>query len=66
MTSVQVDPNRCRAYGLCVGLHPEVFAIPPGSPVVVVQKRELDDDDIEDVEEAIRACPSQALSLVRE
>lgn len=64
MTSVSVDPKKCRDYGICVAVHPEVFAIPPGSPVAVVLKDNLDADDLEDVQEAVRACPAQALTLV--
>ncbi|RBY79858.1 ferredoxin [Geodermatophilus sp. TF02-6] len=64
MTSVKVDPGRCTAYGLCVGIHPEVFNVPPGSPIAVVTREVLTPDDLEDVQEAIRACPAQALTLV--
>lgn len=64
MTAVAVDPGRCMAYGLCVGIHPDVFALPQGSPAAVVTREVLLPDDLEDVEEAIRACPAQALTLV--
>ena len=64
MTTVTVDTNKCRDYGICVAIHPEVFAIPPGSPVAVVLKERLDADDLEDVNEAVRSCPAQALTLV--
>ncbi|MCI3270732.1 ferredoxin [Streptomyces cylindrosporus] len=64
MTSVTVDPGRCTAYGICVGIHPEVFAVPPGSPLTVVTRDVLTEDDLEDVREAVRACPAQALRLV--
>lgn len=64
MTTVTVDPGRCTAYGICVGIHPDVFAVPPGSPIAVITRDVLGDDDLEDVAEAIRACPAQALTLV--
>ncbi|MGX4693608.1 ferredoxin [Streptomyces sp. JNUCC 63] len=64
MTSVTVDPGRCTAYGICVGIHPEVFAVPAGSPVAVVTRDVLSEDDLEDVQEAVRACPAQALRLI--
>ena len=66
MTSVTVDPGRCTAYGICVGIHPDVFSMPAGSPIVVVTRDVLTDDDLEDVQEAIRACPAQALTLVED
>ncbi|MDN5796414.1 MAG: ferredoxin [Intrasporangium sp.] len=60
---VTVDPTRCQAYGLCVGLSPDVFDIPPGSPVAVVRRDIVDGDDLADVEEAVRNCPAQAISI---
>lgn len=66
MTSVTVDPGRCTAYGICVGIHPDVFAIPDGSSFAVVTREVLTDDDLEDVQEAVRACPAQALILAED
>ncbi|WP_323101297.1 ferredoxin [Intrasporangium sp. YIM S08009] len=66
MSKVLLDQGLCRAYGLCVTVHPEVFALPPGSPVAVVVRDIVDDDDLADVREAVRACPAQAISLVEE
>ena len=63
MTRVTVDAGRCAAYGLCVGIHPDVFAVPAGSPVAVVTREVLTEDDLEDVQEAVRTCPAQALTL---
>lgn len=64
MTRVVVDGTRCTAYGLCVGIHPDVFAVPLGSPVAVVLREELEPEDLDDVAEAVRTCPAQALTLV--
>lgn len=66
MTTVSVDPGRCTAYGICVGIHPDVFSIPSGSPVAIVTRDVLTDDDVEDVREAVRACPAQALTLLED
>lgn len=66
MTKVVVDQGLCRAYGLCVAAHPDIFQLPPGSPVAVVAREVIDADDLEDVREAIRACPTQAISLSEE
>lgn len=60
-----LDTTRCQGYGLCVGIHPDVFDVPAGSPVAVVLRDIVDGDDLADVEEAARACPAQAISLVR-
>jgi ferredoxin len=60
---VVVDGSRCQAYGVCVTIHPEVFDVPPGQPAAVVLRDVVDAEDREDVEEAARACPAQAISL---
>ncbi len=62
-TRVIVDQNLCRGYGLCVTAHPEVFLLPVGSPVAVLGREVIGPEDREDVEEAIRLCPAQAISL---
>jgi len=66
VTKVVVDQGLCRGYGLCVTAHPDIFVIPPGSPVAVVTGDVVDGDDLEDVREAIRVCPAQAISLAEE
>jgi len=59
--SVRVDENICLGNGLCVDLAPQYF--------------ELDEDDLsvvkgspseDDVLEAIRACPTQAIYVVED
>ncbi len=60
---VLLNQQRCHGYGLCVTIHPEVFLVPPGSPVAILIRDVVGDDDREDVEEAIRVCPAQAISL---
>ena len=62
---VIVDTARCQAYGLCVAIHPEVFDVPDGATTAHVLRDVIDDDDRRDVEEAIHACPAQAISLQR-
>lgn len=66
MTKVVLDQGLCRAYGLCVTAHPDIFLLPPGSPVAVVTREVVDADDLEDVKEAVRVCPAQAISLAEE
>ncbi|WP_432841941.1 ferredoxin [Dactylosporangium sp. CA-092794] len=60
---VAVDASRCQAYGLCVAVHPDVFDVPAGSPTAVVLRDVVGAGDLDDVEQAVRACPAQALSL---
>lgn len=63
-TKVVLDQGKCRAYGLCVTAHPEVFMLPSGSPVAVVIRDVVGSDDLDDVQEAVRVCPAQAISIV--
>jgi ferredoxin len=64
-TDVVVDTSRCQAYGLCVAIAPDVFDVPPGSPVAVVLESAVAQETVADVEEAVRSCPAQALTLRR-
>ena len=64
MHKVVVDNNLCRNYGLCAGIQPDVFFIPPGAPFPVLTRDVIDDADLEDVLGAVRSCPSQAISVV--
>ncbi len=60
---VFVEVSRCQAYELCVAINPEVFEVSPEATVAHVLRDVTDDEDRKDVEEAIRACPAQAISL---
>lgn len=64
MTTVTVDPTRCALYGICVAVHPEVFEISAGGSAVTVIRDELEPDGLDDVREAVRGCPAQALTLM--
>ena len=60
---IHVDPGKCLAYGNCVGLAPDHFDLPPRAKVVVLLKRTIADDEVEDIEEAVRSCPARAISI---
>jgi len=59
--AVGLDEVRCRGYGICVSILPDVFDLPSGAKVAVLLKNEVDADDVEDLEEAVRSCPAQAI-----
>lgn len=61
--SIALDTSKCQAYGLCVGIVPDVFDVPSGSSVAVVLREVADEDEREDLEEAARSCPAQAIVL---
>lgn len=60
-TVVRLDSVRCRSYGICASILPDVFDIPPDAPSAVLLRHEVDPDDVEDLAEAVRACPAQAI-----
>ncbi|WP_221934737.1 ferredoxin [Georgenia yuyongxinii] len=63
--AVHLDTTKCRAYGICVTIAPDVFSLPKGSPVAVLLKDVTDGEDLADLEEASFNCPAQAISLAR-
>jgi ferredoxin len=60
---VLLDAKVCNGYGVCVTIMPDVFDTPAGSPVAVLLRDRVEADERNDLEEAIRACPAQALAL---
>lgn len=61
--TVEVDTARCQAYGICVAIQPDVFDVPAGSAAAILLRDVIDEADREDVEEAVRSCPAQAIIL---
>jgi ferredoxin len=61
--SIALDTTKCQAYGLCMGISPDVFDAPSGSPIAVLLRDSADEDEREDLEEAARSCPAQAITL---
>lgn len=64
--TIQLDTSRCVAYGVCVGVAPDYFDLPDGSPIARVLRYEVPDADAETVEDAARNCPAAAISLAAE
>ena len=63
MSRVVVDRDRCVGSGACEMLAPDVFEVDDDG-VLVVHRAEVDGDELNDVEDAVQACPVQALALV--
>jgi ferredoxin len=60
---VQVDRDVCSGSGLCVRICPEVFELLDGYSTVM--REGITDDTVARVEEAVRLCPLEALSITR-
>jgi ferredoxin len=61
VVKVVVDMDLCEGNAMCMGSAPEVFQV-NGDKVTVVQQQP-GDELRHKVEDAVRACPTQALSL---
>lgn len=59
---VGIDTEVCQAYGNCMMAAPEVFDLDEERGVAFLL-REAGEGDREAVEEAVRTCPVEALSL---
>lgn len=60
---VVVDFDRCQSNALCMGVAPEVFEVRDDGYLYVLQE-EPPESLRTQVEEAVRVCPTQAISVV--
>jgi len=58
---VSVDPDRCEGHSLCEGIAPDLFEV--GDDEVSRLRRAPTSDDWPKLEEAIRRCPKQAITM---
>jgi ferredoxin len=65
MTRIEVARELCASTGGCEAAAPDVFEIADDGELVVLRP-EPDDGDLPDVRNAVRACPTRALSLAGE
>ncbi|TQN41618.1 ferredoxin [Blastococcus colisei] len=63
MTRIAVDRERCVGSGTCEVLAPDVFEV-DDEGALVVHRPEPAGDEVDEVEDAVQACPTRALSLV--
>lgn len=62
MSRLEVDRERCVGSGACEALAPDVFEVDDDG-VLLVHRSEPADDELADVQDAVQACPTRALSL---
>ena len=62
---VVVDFDVCESNAICMGVAPEVFEVRDDDFLYVLQE-EPPDDLHPKVEQAVRQCPKQAISIVEE
>jgi ferredoxin len=62
MTRIEVDRERCVGSGACEALAPDVFEVDDDG-VLVLRRPQPAGDELNDVEDAVQACPTRALAL---
>jgi ferredoxin len=59
---IEVDWGLCESNGVCMGVIPEVFQLEDDDTLTLLQE-EVTPDNEEQVLEAVRQCPRQAISI---
>jgi ferredoxin len=59
---VVVDYDKCTGLGLCESIAPEFFEVQDDGSLELL-RTEADEDHRAELEEAVRSCPTEALSL---
>jgi ferredoxin len=60
---IVVDYGLCESNGVCMGLMPEVFELDDSDNLNVLQD-DVTPENEDDVHEAVRQCPRQAIAIV--
>ena len=59
---IEVDWGLCESNGVCMGIIPEVFRLEDDDTLTVLQE-EVTPENEEQVRDAVRQCPRQAISI---
>jgi ferredoxin len=59
---IEVDWGLCESNGVCMGIIPEVFRLEDDDTLTVLQE-DVTPENEEQVREAVRQCPRQAISI---
>jgi ferredoxin len=65
MKKVEVDFGLCESNGVCMGIIPEVFLL-DDEDYLHILKDEVTPDNEDQIREAVRQCPRQAISIVED
>jgi ferredoxin len=59
---IVVDRDRCAGLGMCEAVAPDYFEVNNDGDLDVL-KDEIAGDDLDDIEEAVAGCPTEALRI---
>ena len=62
MISINIDMDACQNYAQCVAEAEDIFSLDDNRKITYV--KEVPDDRLEDIENAMDACPMQAISYI--
>lgn len=62
---IVVDRARCTGLGICESLAPDHFEVNDDGELVLLDEN-VTDEQLREVEEAVRGCPTEALRLQRD
>jgi ferredoxin len=60
---VVVDTGLCQGHGMCVLEAPDVFDLAKHATTITIRTAEVDADQLDAVQQAVKYCPNAALSL---
>ena len=63
MKCVTVDFDKCTGLGICESLAPDFFEVNDDGELLLL-KEEIGDAELQEVEEAVNGCPTEALKIV--
>ena len=63
MKCVAVDFDKCTGLGICESLAPDFFEVNDDGELVLL-KEDITDGELQEVEEAVAGCPTEALTIV--
>ena len=61
---VLVDFGKCTGLGICESLAPDFFEVNDAGDLVLL-KEDITDAELQEVEEAVAGCPTEALRIER-
>lgn len=62
---VVVDYGLCEANAICMGINPDIFHLDDDDHLHIL-KPEVTPESEDDIQQAVRRCPRQALSIVED
>lgn len=61
---VVVDRKKCTGLGICESLASAFFEVDDSGDLLLL-KEDIDPDELAEIEEAVAACPTEALRIAR-